>query len=57
MTRAAFDFATKADLRGVELRPDAKIETKVEAAKSEIIKWMSGTIGFRPSSSWAPSSL
>lgn len=42
-TRDAFDLATKADLREVELRLDAK----VEAAKAEIIRWMFGTIGFQ----------
>ena len=42
-TRDAFDLATKADLREVELR----LETKIETAKAEIIKWMFGTIGFQ----------
>jgi len=37
------DFATKADLKETELR----LEAKVEAAKSDIIKWMFGTIGFQ----------
>jgi hypothetical protein len=41
------ELATKADLREVELRLDAKIQVTTEALKSEIIKWMFGTIGFQ----------
>lgn len=37
------DLATKADLR--EVKSELKIE--IESVKSEIIKWMSGTIGFQ----------
>jgi hypothetical protein len=40
-------LATKADLAATELRLEAKIEATLEAAKSEIIKWMFGTIGFQ----------
>jgi hypothetical protein len=36
-------LATKADLAATELR----LEATLEAAKSEIIKWMFGTIGFQ----------
>ena len=42
-TRDAFDLATKADLREVELR----LESKIESTKAEIIKWMFGLIGFQ----------
>ena len=37
------DLATKTDLREAELR----LEAKVEASKTEILKWMFGTIGFQ----------
>jgi hypothetical protein len=36
-------LATKPELREAELR----IEAKIEASKSEIVRWMSGTIGFQ----------
>jgi hypothetical protein len=41
--RDACDLATKTDLRELELR----LEAKIEASKSDIIKWMFGTIGFQ----------
>ncbi len=44
-TRDAFDLATKADLRELELRLEAKIAMTVSDAKAEIIKWMFGVIG------------
>jgi hypothetical protein len=37
------NLATKPELRETELR----LEAKIEAAKSEVIKWMFGTIGFQ----------
>ena len=37
------DLATKMDVRESELR----LENKIEATKSDIIKWMFGTIGFQ----------
>ena len=37
------DLATKMDVRESELR----LENKIEATKSEIIKWMFGTVGFQ----------
>ncbi len=40
-------LATKTDLRETELRLEAKIETTILAAKSEILKWMFGAIGFQ----------
>ena len=40
---AKLQAATKTDLREFEL----KIEAKLERFKSEIIAWMSGTIGFQ----------
>jgi hypothetical protein len=40
-------LVTKADLRETELRLEAKIETSVLSMKSEITKWMFGTIGFQ----------
>lgn len=42
-TRDAFDLATKADLREMELR----LEAKISDVKADIIKWMFGTIGFQ----------
>ncbi len=36
-------FATRSDIREIELRLEAKIET----TKAEILKWMFGTIGFQ----------
>ncbi|HEY8260483.1 MAG TPA: DUF1640 domain-containing protein [Methylosinus sp.] len=44
------ELATKADLKRV--RADlglakAELETKIEATKAEIIKWLFGTIGFQ----------
>jgi hypothetical protein len=44
---AKTEAALRAGIRETELRLDAKIESKVEGAKSEIIKWMFGTIGFQ----------
>jgi hypothetical protein len=54
---AALRSATKEDMTALRtdlaaLRTDvnileAKIEAKIEASKSEIIKWMFGTIGFQ----------
>jgi len=41
------NLATKTDLREVEIRLEAKIQVSTEALKSEIIKWMFGTIGFQ----------
>src|SRR5580700_9971718 len=41
------NLATKADLRELELRLDAKIQVTTEALKSEIVKWMFGTIGLQ----------
>jgi hypothetical protein len=41
------NLVTKTDLREVELRLEAKIQVTTEAVKSEIIKWMFGTIGFQ----------
>jgi hypothetical protein len=43
MDIAELQAATKTDLREFEL----KIEAKLERFKSEIIAWMSGTIGFQ----------
>ena len=48
MTSIAFDtlhddLATKADLREVK----AELKVEIELVKSEIIKWMFGTIGFQ----------
>ena len=40
---AKLQAATKTDLREMEL----KIDAKIESVKSEIIRWMSGTIGFQ----------
>jgi hypothetical protein len=37
------NLASKPELRETELR----LEAKIEAAKSEVIKWMFGTIGFQ----------
>ncbi len=37
------DLATKADLREVK----AELKVEIESVKSEIIKWMFGTIGFQ----------
>ena len=37
------DLATKADLR--EAKAELKLE--IESVKSEVIKWMFGTIGFQ----------
>lgn len=37
------DLATKSDLREVELR----LEAKIEASKSDLIKWVVGMIGFQ----------
>jgi hypothetical protein len=37
------NLATKTELRETELR----LEAKIEATKSEVIKWMFGTIGFQ----------
>jgi hypothetical protein len=31
----------------LEAKIEAKIDVKIEASKSEIIKWMFGTIGFQ----------
>ena len=42
-TRNAFDLATKADLREVEL----KLNAHISDVKAEFIKWMLGTIGFQ----------
>lgn len=36
-------LATKVELRELELR----LENKVESVKSEIVRWMFGTIGFQ----------
>jgi hypothetical protein len=40
---AKLQAATKTDLREMEL----KIEAKLESFKSEIVRWMFGTIGFQ----------
>jgi multidrug resistance efflux pump len=40
---AKLQASTKTDLREMEL----KIDAKLESAKSEIVKWMFGTIGFQ----------
>jgi hypothetical protein len=40
---AKLQAATKTDLREMEL----KIDAKIESVKSEIIRWMFGTIGFQ----------
>lgn len=37
------DLSTKGDLREMELR----LEGEIASAKSEIIKWMFGTVGFQ----------
>jgi len=37
------DLSTKTDLKEAEFR----LESKVEASKTEILKWMFGTIGFQ----------
>jgi hypothetical protein len=37
------DLATKADFWETELR----LEARIEASKSEIVKWLFGTIGFQ----------
>jgi hypothetical protein len=37
------NLATKPELRETELR----LEAKIEASKSEIVRWMFGTIGFQ----------
>jgi len=37
-------IATKTDLKETELY----LETKIEASKMEILKWLFGTIGFQP---------
>ena len=39
----ALRLSTKADLREAELR----LEARIEATKTEIIKWMIGSIGFQ----------
>ncbi|MBI1207481.1 MAG: hypothetical protein GC191_09375 [Azospirillum sp.] len=48
---SASDLATKADLRELELRLEAKLsgsesrlETKIEASKADLLKWMFGAI-------------
>ena len=43
MDIAKLQAATKTDLREMEL----KIDAKIESVKSEIIRWMFGTIGFQ----------
>ena len=43
MDIAELQAATKTDLREMEL----KIEAKLESFKSEIVRWMFGTIGFQ----------
>jgi rRNA maturation endonuclease Nob1 len=40
---AKLQATTKTDLREMEL----KIDAKIESVKSEIVKWMFGTIGFQ----------
>src|ERR1700723_3133080 len=40
---AKLQAATKTDLREMEL----KIDAKIESVKSEIVRWMFGTIGFQ----------
>jgi tetrahydromethanopterin S-methyltransferase subunit G len=39
-------LATKTDLAAVERSLKYEIDTKVESVKSELVKWMFGTIGF-----------
>jgi hypothetical protein len=37
----------RTDVNMLEAKIEAKIDVKIEASKSEIIKWMFGTIGFQ----------
>ena len=39
--------ALRTDVNMLEAKIEAKIDAKIEASKSEIIKWMFGTIGFQ----------
>ena len=39
--------ALRTDVNILEAKIEAKIDAKIEASKSEIIKWMFGTIGFQ----------
>ena len=42
-TREAFDLATKTDLRELEMR----LEAKIESVKYDIVRWTLGAIGFQ----------
>ena len=43
------DQATKADLRELELRLDARIETSAATVKSGILRWMFGAMAVQTS--------
>lgn len=48
MTALRTDVAAlRTDVNILEAKIEAKIDAKIEASKSEIIKWMFGTIGFQ----------
>ena len=48
MTALRTDLAAlRTDVNILEAKIEAKIDAKIEASKSEIIKWMFGTIGFQ----------
>jgi hypothetical protein len=48
MTALRGDLAAlRTDVNILEAKIEAKIDAKIEASKSEIIKWMFGTIGFQ----------
>jgi len=48
MTTLRTDLAAlRTDVNMLEAKIEAKIDAKIEASKSEIIKWMFGTIGFQ----------
>jgi Protein of unknown function (DUF1640) len=48
MTALRSDLAAlRTDVNTLEAKIEAKIDAKIEASKSEIIKWMFGTIGFQ----------
>jgi hypothetical protein len=48
MTALRTDLAAlRTDVNTLEAKIEAKIDAKIEASKLEIIKWMSGTIGFQ----------